>query len=66
MLKIGLVQMHISSDKILNLNNAEKHIKELSQKGAEIVVLPEIFNSPYDTTKFKEYSEKVNEFSFNT
>ena len=60
MVKIGIVQMKTCESKEVNINNAKKGIEECVKKGAEIVILPEIFNSPYDTAKFKEFSEKKN------
>ena len=50
--------MKTYENKDQNINNAEKGIKECVKKGAEIIVLPEIFNSPYDSKKFKEFSEE--------
>ena len=58
MVKIGIVQMKTCDKKELNINTAEKGINECIKKGAEIVILPEIFNSPYDSKKFREYSEE--------
>ena len=57
MVKIGIVQMQTCENKDTNITIAEKGIKECVKKGAEIVILPEIFNSPYDTKKFRSYSE---------
>jgi len=58
--KIGIVQMQTSENKEMNINKAKEGIEEVVKKGAEIVILPEIFNSPYDTKKFREYSEEKN------
>ena len=60
MVKIGIVQMKTCENKELNINKAEEGINEYLKKGAEIVILPEIFNSPYDSKKFREYSEEKN------
>ena len=60
MVKIGIVQMITCEDKEKNINRAKEGIEECVKKGAEIVILPEIFNSPYDTKKFREYSEEQN------
>ena len=60
MVKIGIVQMQTSENKEMNINKAKEGIEEVVKKGAEIVILPEIFNSPYDTKKFREYSEEKN------
>ena len=60
MVKIGIVQMKTCEDKEANLSKAKLGIEECVKKGAEIVILPEIFNSPYDSKKFREYSEEKN------
>ena len=60
MVKIGIVQMKTCDDKETNIITAKNGIEECVKKGAEIVILPEIFNSPYDTKKFREYSEEKN------
>ena len=50
--------MKTCEDKDTNINIAKKGIEECVKKGAEIIILPEIFNSPYDSKKFREYSEE--------
>ncbi len=45
--KLGLVQMSMSEELEENLNKAVKMIGEATEKGAEIVCLPELFASPY-------------------
>ena len=60
MVKIGIVQMKTCEDKEANLSKAKLGLEECVKKGAEIVILPEIFNSPYDSKKFREYSEEKN------
>ena len=60
MVKIGIVQMKTCENKEANIAKAKIGIEEYVKKGAEIVILPEIFNSPYDTKKFHEYSEPKN------
>ena len=52
--------MKTSENKDLNINTAKEGIEQVVKKGAQIVILPEIFNSPYDTKKFREYSEEKN------
>ncbi|MCT4632398.1 MAG: carbon-nitrogen hydrolase family protein [Firmicutes bacterium] len=56
-LKIALIQMDVVKDKNENLKNARKLIDRASNQGAELVVLPEIFNGPYNMKLFKDYSE---------
>jgi predicted amidohydrolase/GNAT superfamily N-acetyltransferase len=60
MVKIGIVQMKTSENKDLNISTAKEGIEQVVKKGAQIVILPEIFNAPYDTKKFREYSEEKN------
>ena len=52
--------MKTSENKDLNISTAKEGIEQVVKKGAQIVILPEIFNSPYDTKKFREYSEEKN------
>jgi omega-amidase len=55
--KIGICQMRVVDDKQLNLDKATAMVKECANNGADMVVLPEMFNCPYDTQKFMEYAE---------
>lgn len=55
--KIALCQMHVVVDKKMNVLKAEKLIKEAANRGAEIVVLPEMWNCPYSNDFFASYSE---------
>lgn len=57
MVKIGIVQMKTTSNKMENVQTAAKKVSECVSKGADIVILPEIFNSPYSSKHFREYSE---------
>lgn len=59
MLRLALIQMAVGSNKIENVKKACKMVKEAASKGAEVVALPECFNSPYGTQYFNEYAEKV-------
>lgn len=45
--KIGLVQMSCCKDKKANIDKAEKNIRELAARGANIVCLQELFASVY-------------------
>ncbi len=56
-MKIGLIQMDVVDDKSKNLSKAKKMIGEVVGQGAEIVVLPEMFSTPYANDKFRPYSE---------
>ncbi len=45
--KLGLIQMSMQDDHTLNLGKAERLIDDAAKKGAQIVCLPELFNSLY-------------------
>jgi omega-amidase len=53
------IQMKIGSDKTLNIKNARDRIITATQKGAQVVSLPECFTGPYGTQYFAEYSESA-------
>ncbi|CEP16397.1 hypothetical protein [Parasitella parasitica] len=57
--KLALVQISIGSDKSKNLERTREKIIEASRNGAQVVVLPECFNSPYGTNFFPEYAEPL-------
>ncbi len=56
-MKLALIQMTVVNNKAENLKRAEKHIKSAAMNGARIVVLPEMFNCPYDNSYFRAYAE---------
>jgi len=55
--KIALIQMGVIADKEANLHKAKRMIEEASEQGAQIVVLPEMFSTPYQNDCFPEYAE---------
>uniref|UniRef100_A0A8D0BBV1 omega-amidase n=1 Tax=Salvator merianae TaxID=96440 RepID=A0A8D0BBV1_SALMN len=57
--RLALIQLHVSADKAENLNRACQFVKNATEQGAKLVVLPECFNSPYGTKYFAEYAEKI-------
>ncbi|KAJ3303084.1 hypothetical protein HDU76_005418 [Blyttiomyces sp. JEL0837] len=57
--RLALVQLAVTAHKETNLKNARDHVMEASKAGAQVVVLPECFNSPYGTTYFPEYAELI-------
>ncbi|NXS53195.1 NIT2 amidase, partial [Brachypteracias leptosomus] len=57
--RLAVVQLHVSVDKSDNIQRACGLVREASAKGANVVALPECFNSPYGTKYFKEYAEKI-------
>eukprot|EP00941_MAST-03F_sp_MAST-3F-sp1_P004092 g4092.t1 len=58
--KLALCQIRCcTADKALNLATARKAVDKAVKDGAEFVALPECFNSPYDTTQFRNYAEPI-------
>lgn len=58
-LKLGLCQMQVTDSKAENLKKAVTMLQRCKQSGANIAVLPEMFNCPYDTGRFAEYAENI-------
>ncbi|KAK6340477.1 Carbon-nitrogen hydrolase [Orbilia blumenaviensis] len=58
-LKLALVQLATGADKAANLARAKVKVIEAARSGANIVVLPECFNSPYGTNYFPQYAESL-------
>ncbi|XP_066562133.1 omega-amidase NIT2 [Amia ocellicauda] len=57
--RLALVQLHVSAVKTDNLRRARALVKEAAGQGAKVVTLPECFNSPYGTSFFPEYAERI-------
>ncbi|OLR64348.1 carbon-nitrogen hydrolase family protein [Peptoniphilus porci] len=55
--KIAAIQMLTNTDKKENLKSAKGYIKKVAEEGADIVVLGEMFNTPYITSNFPIYGE---------
>ena len=56
--KLALCQMKVIDDKDSNIKNALDMIKTAAENRSDLVILPEMFNCPYDNEKFKEYAEE--------
>lgn len=56
---IALCQMKVGRDKQENLTKALEMIEHAASQGAEIVMLPEMFNCPYDHQYFHPYAERL-------
>jgi predicted amidohydrolase len=56
---LSLVQLGVSSNKQKNLQRAAEMVAKAASAGANVVVLPECFNSPYGTKYFEEYAEPL-------
>ena len=55
--KIASCQMNVVDNKEENIKHAYDLINEASSKGATLITLPEMFNTPYDNDKFIENAE---------
>lgn len=58
-LRVGICQIKVGESKENNIARAEAAIAEAKSKGAQLVVLPEIWNGPYSTTAFPKYAEPL-------
>ena len=58
-LRVALCQFEVGTDKEANIATARAEIAAAAADGAKLVVLPEIWNGPYATTKFAAYAEPV-------
>ncbi|CAN6805809.1 unnamed protein product [Brassica oleracea var. botrytis] len=56
---IGLCQLSVTADKSRNISHAKNAIEEAASKGAKLVLLPEIWNSPYSNDSFPVYAEEI-------
>lgn len=56
-LKIAVCQLKVVNEKDKNLIKAERMIKISSKNKADIIVLPEMFNTPYDNESFLKNAE---------
>jgi predicted amidohydrolase len=55
--KIGICQLKVVQEKGENLQKAREMIILAARQGAQVVILPEMFNCPYQTHLFPEYAE---------
>ena len=56
---ISLCQMTVIDDKNRNIDKALKMIEVAKKQGSQLVILPEMFNCPYDNKCFQQYSESL-------
>ena len=54
---LALCQMKVSDDKEKNIMTAERMVREASEAGAALAVLPEMFSCPYDNAWFPRFAE---------
>ncbi|XP_066590900.1 uncharacterized protein [Prorops nasuta] len=58
-LRLALVQLAVGDNKAKNIERAISYIERAKQQKADIVGLPECFNSPYGTSHFAKYAETI-------
>ena len=58
-LRLGLCQILVGSEKAKNVQAARLAVAEAVAKGANVVSLPECFNSVYAVTAFEKYAEEI-------
>lgn len=61
--KLALCQLKVTSSKSHNLQRARKMVTEAAGKGADVIILPEMFTCPYmkeHMVKHKEYADEDN------
>ncbi len=58
-IEVSLCQMKVDADKAKSLGKARRMIEEAANLGAQIVMLPEMFNCPYDINCFHTYAEEL-------
>lgn len=59
-LRLSLIQLRSSADKLENIQHARDMIlRAVSESQSDLVVLPECWNSPYSTASFPVYAEPV-------
>lgn len=56
--RLALCQMQVGSDKLINIAKAQEMVTSAASK-SDIVVLPEVWNSPYATQSFPVYAEPI-------
>jgi len=57
--RVALLQVPVTENKSINLKTASDYIKKAYAAGAKLAVLPEIWNSPYATSAFRDYAERL-------
>ena len=60
----GLIQMSVVENKKENLDKAQILIKKAVDEGANVVVLPEMFSCPYQSSLFPVYAEEKEDISW--
>jgi predicted amidohydrolase len=62
--KVSNIQMNVSNDKAESFKTVEKYLGRVSKENVDVVLLPEMFNCPYQTDNFPIYAEKEGDSSW--
>ena len=65
-LRLGICQLVTVANKLQNIGNAQKFIRDAADRGADLISLPEMFNCPYAKEYFRDYAENLEEGSHPT
>ncbi len=58
-MKLAVLQMEVIGDKSANLAKVEEFSKEEPIREADFLVLPEMFNCPYEAERFDQFAEEI-------
>lgn len=61
LLRVAVIQMMVGSDKAANLERCKGLLERACDGGASMVVLPEVWNSPYAVDQFRAHAEAMAE-----
>ncbi|AFV01728.1 Omega amidase (Nit2) [Dehalobacter sp. UNSWDHB] len=56
--RTAALQLKVSPDKSENLDRLQQHLDSLAKENVDLVILPEMFNCPYQTSLFPDYAEE--------
>ncbi|KDO32380.1 hypothetical protein SPRG_02857 [Saprolegnia parasitica CBS 223.65] len=57
--KVALCQLAVGDKKAINIARATAAVEEAARQGAQVISLPECWNSPYATSSFPQYAEEI-------
>ena len=57
-MKIAMLQMPVGFDKEENIRKARSAVRWAAEQGAEMAILPEMWNCPYSNQYFPQYAEE--------
>lgn len=57
--KLAACQLSVTADKQANIAHAREKIQVAADQGAQLIVLPEMWNCPYSNSSFPTYAEDI-------